>query len=296
MRTGMLRIGIVTGAGLAHGPAFAGIINGSRDTPPGSYPDLADVRVTAVYDQETAVAEKLAADYGIERVARSPAEVADAVDAVLLLDDGTREHQRQAPPLLERRLPTFVDKPLSTDPREAAELVCLAASAGAPFMSCSALRYTRELEENRAALEAAAPYLAACAIGPGELIYYGIHPCELLQAAIGPGVRAVQNLGEEGRHIARLFYGDDRSAVLQVFEGISYVFHLSVYGKGGWVSFQVSDHVYFYTQTVLRFVGMCRSGEQPIAPGDTLEIIRTLWCARKSAQEGGRVVGLEEAS
>ena len=292
----MLRIGIVTGAGLAHGPAFAGIINGGRDASSASHPDLTDVRVTAVYDKETAVAERLAADYGIERVAHSPAEVADTVDAALLLDDGTKEHQRQAPLFLERRLPTFVDKPLSTDPREAAELVRLAERAGAPFMSCSALRYARELEENRAALEAAAPHLAACATGPGELIYYGIHPCELLQAAIGAGVAAVQDVGQEGRHIVRLFYGDERSAVLQVFEGVSYVFHLSVYGKGGWVSFPVTDHVHFYTQTVVRFVGMCRSGEQPIAPGDTLEIIRTLWCARKSVQEGGRVVGLEEAS
>lgn len=293
----MIRVGIATGAGLAHGPSFASIINGGPGAPPEDMrADFAEVRVVAVWDKEPGVAEKLAADYGIERVAASPAELADIVDAVLVLDDGTMEHQRQAPLFLERGMPTFVDKPLSPDPREAAQLVGLAEEHGTPFMSCSSLRFTREQAEAQPRLDEIKPFLAACAVGPHDLIYYGIHPCELLQAVIGSGVVAVQNVGEEGRHIVRLFYDDDRSAVLQVFDDIGYVFHLSVYGKGGWVSFPVADGHYFYTETMRRFVGMCRGGEPPIAPQDTLEIVRTLWCARKSVQEGGRVVRLDEAS
>jgi predicted dehydrogenase len=291
----VLRIGIVTGAGLAHGPAFAGIINGGPNAPPPD-PDLADVRVTAVWDRDRAVAEKLAADHRIERIAASPAEVADSVDAVFLLDDGTKTHQRQAGLFLQRAMPTFVDKPLSPDPKEAARIIALAAERGAPFMSCSALRFARELSDARPQLDQIKPYLAACATGPGELIYYGIHPCELLQSAIGAGVTAVQNVGAQGRHIVRLFYDDDRSAVLQVFQDIAYVFHLSVYGKGGWVSFAVADHAYFYAETVRRFVAMCRGAPAPIPAQETLEIIRTLWCAHKSQQEGGRIVKLEEAA
>jgi len=293
----MLRVGIVTGAGLSHGPAFAAIINGGPGAPPEDIRGaFEDVRVTCVWDKERGVAEKLAADYGIDGVAASPAEVADGVDAILVLDDGTMQHQRQARPFLERGMPTFVDKPLSPDPAEAAEIVALAKKHRAPFMSCSALRFARELIDARAQLDEIRPFAAACAVGPHELIYYGIHPCELLQAAIGAGVRAVQNVGAEGRHIVRLFYDDDRSAVLQVFEDIGYVFHLNVYGKGGWVSFAVTDHQFFYTETMRQFVAMCRSGAAPFPPEDTLEIIRTLWCARESAQEGGRIVKLEEAS
>jgi predicted dehydrogenase len=293
----VLRIGIVTGAGLSHGPAFAGIINGGSGAPPQDMrDDFGDVRVTCVWDKEPGVAEKLAAEYGIDRVAASPEDVAGSVDAILVLDDGTMQHQRQARPSLERGMPTFVDKPLSPDPAEAAELVALARRHDAPFMSCSALRFARELIDARAQLDAIKPFAAACAVGPHELIYYGIHPCELLQAAIGSGVRAVQNVGAEGRHIVRLFYGDERSAVLQVFEDIGYVFHLNVYGKGGWVSFAVADHQFFYTETMRQFVAMCRGGAAPFPPEDTLEIIETLWCARKSAQEGGRIVRLEEVS
>jgi predicted dehydrogenase len=291
----MLRIGIVTGAGLAHGPSFAAIINGGPGAPaPEMRADFTDVRVTAVWDKGPGVAAKLAADYAIERVASSPEEIADSVDAVLALDDGTMAHQRQARMFLERGLPTFVDKPLSPDPIEAAQIIALAQTHRAPFMSCSALRFARELAEARPRLQAIAPFLAANAVGVHELIYYGIHPCELLQSAIGSGVVAVQNVGAEGRHIIRLFYDDERSAVLQVLEGIAYVFHLSVYGKGGWVSFAVSDHHAFYTETMRRFIAMARGGPGPIAAQDTLEIIQTLWCARKSAQEGGRVVRLQE--
>ena len=293
----MIRIGIVTGAGLAHGPAFAGIINGGPGAPPQDMRrGFEDARITAVWDAKPGVAEHLAASYGIEHVAASPEELADRVDAALALDDGTLAHQRQARLFLERGMPTFVDKPLSPDPVEAAQIIRLAEEHRAPFMSCSSLRFARELEAARPRLQEISPFRAACAVGPHDLIYYGIHPCELLQAAVGSGVTAVQNAGGEGRHIVRLFYDDDRSAVLQVFEDIGYVFHLSVYGKSGWVSFAVSDHVAFYTETARRFVAMCREGAAPIAPRDTLEIIRTLWCARKSAQEGGRVVKLEEAA
>ena len=294
----MIRIGIISGAGLSHGDGFAGIINGVGPAAP---PESArygfdDARVTVVWDKEPEVARKLAAGYEIEHAAESLDEVGDMVDAVMALDDGTMESQRFALQFLERGMPTFIDKPLSPNPKEAAEIVALAERSKAPLMSCSALRFTREVAEARQKLDEMKPFLAACAVGPHDIIYYGIHPCELLQSAIGPGVVAVQNVGKEGRHIVRLFYDDERTAVLQVFEGIAYVFHLSVFGKGGWVSFPVTDGVYFYAETMRQFVQMCRTGVAAFPAGETLEIIRTLWCARKSAQESGRVVKLEEAS
>lgn len=55
----MLRVGIATGAGLSHGPAFAAIINGGPGAPPEDMRgDFEDVRVTCVWDKEPGVAEK----------------------------------------------------------------------------------------------------------------------------------------------------------------------------------------------------------------------------------------------
>jgi predicted dehydrogenase len=80
-------------------------------------------------------------------VLNSMEEVIGKVDGVMISDDVTMAHQRRARPFLEAGIPTFIDKSLSPDPSEAAEIIALAQSRGTPLMSCSALRYAKELME-----------------------------------------------------------------------------------------------------------------------------------------------------
>jgi hypothetical protein len=102
------------------------------------------------------------------------------VDAVILARDDFETHLEMARPFLEAGLPVFMDKPLSLDISEL--------RAFRPYlekgqlMSCSGMRYCRELDEPRADLAA----YGRLKLIRGAIVLswekYGVH---LLEAILG---------------------------------------------------------------------------------------------------------------
>lgn len=294
----MIRLGLVGGAGVWHARSFAGLLNPKDEAawaaarfPAYASRPIDGVTVVAVCDDDLAAARELASLVeGLELVTDRPADLLGRVDGVLVCDDVSEQHQKRAALFLEAGLPTFVDKPLARDPAEAEAILALAERRGAPLLSCSALRYATEL----AALDRGALGELRCvqAAGPGELVFYGIHVCELAQAILGPGVQTVRNVGDERRNHLLLEYGDDRAAMLVVREDIGYTFRATVLGAGGSAHLAIADSAGFYWAMLEQFVKMVRTGVMPIPPSDTLEIIRVLDAAGRSRRTGGEVVRL----
>jgi predicted dehydrogenase len=212
------------------------------------------------------------------------------VDGILLADDVTQRHQKRAFAFIEAGVPTFCDKPLSRCPKEAEEIVTQARIAGTKFMSSSALRFSRELEEARPQLEGIGDILTVHAIGPNELIFYGVHPCELACTVLGPGAESVINVGDgSGHNVVRVRWSDGRLLVLQVCMGMGYGFEATFYGTKGRCLVQVSDAAYFYQNMLRAFVNLIETGEEAVPPEHTLEIIRILAAAERSLKEGREV-------
>lgn len=92
------------------------------------------------------------------------------------LNDTTMRHQKRAAPFLKAGLPIFIDKPLSPSIEEAQELVETAKKHNAPFMSCSALRYAKEVEDFLAERDEVGEILTGNSICSGDLIFYGVQP------------------------------------------------------------------------------------------------------------------------
>jgi len=290
----MTRIGMVTGIALFHGPAFGALLHHQRDREawaaagfwePGVDP-IEGVEITGLYDPNREAAEKLASVLPGAWVADEPEDLLGRVDGILIADDGTQQHQKYAERFLRAGIPTFIDKPLSRDWREAASILALAEELGTPCMSSSALRYAREVDEAWEQIEAIAPIKLAVAVGPNELIYYGIHPAELMHRVLGPGVLSVHNVGRERLNVVRLAYADGRIGVLCVSEEIGYVFELRLYGEKGSVTVTVNDGAAFYRNMLAAAIGMVRTGVPPIPYSSTLEIIKTLDGAKRSLASG----------
>ena len=105
-------------------------------------------RLVAVFDKARGKAERVAKLYSsVSLVAKAPEDFIGHVDAVMINDDGSMRHQDQAIRYLEAGLPTWVDKPLSRDPDEAARLFALADTHRTLLLSCSLLRYAPEAAE-----------------------------------------------------------------------------------------------------------------------------------------------------
>ncbi len=291
----MVRLALVGGLASWHGRAFSGLINGLAEgqnhaaNGPQHDPIVEGARIVTVWDDDPAAARSLAQTYGVDRVAETMEAASEGVDGIIIPDDASLQHQRRAEHFLKLGLPTFIDKPLSTDVAEAEAIYALAAQHKAPVMSCSALRFATETEEIRANPEAIGDIEVATTICGGELFYYGIHALELGQSVMGAGVRAVHNIGSPDRHIVKLSYGDGRTLIFMVYQSISYVFQLNLHGTKGRRDIVVTDGNGFYANTLNAVVEMVRTGHSSVPAEATIEIIRILAAAKQSLSEGREI-------
>jgi len=294
----MLKIGMIGGAKAWHARSFSEMFNGYDEdlARQHNFPlyktKLEGARVTHIWDPDREAAELIAKICGIENVVDNMEEMIGEIDGVIIADDTTMKHQRRAIPFLKAGLPTFVDKPLSPSIEEAEKIVNFAKNYKAPFMSCSALRYAKEVEEFLARKEEIGDILTGNSICSGDLIFYGIHAMEQLYVCIGPGIKSIQNLGEEGRDIVIITKEDGRKFVLTVYKEISYLFQMNLYGTKGWREIRVEDSDYFYSNMLKAFLRMVERKEPPFPPEETLEIIKTLVLARQSAPKKGGIIYL----
>lgn len=296
----MVRVALIGGAGAYHCRVFAGLINeydqrGYTEAgfPHFGRPPLGGAEVVAIWDPDEQAARQVARLAGIREVLAEATDAIGRVDGVILCDDLTMAHQKRARAFLEAGIPTFVDKPLSPDPHEAAEIIAVSRKSGTPMMSCSALRYARELEEARERIAGIGKIRCATGTAPNELVFYGIHALELVHTVLGPGVEWVQNIGDEERAFVRCAYPDGTTIMLQVLGSGGWPgMHGCFFGDGGGVHLEITDAAAYYSNTLRAFVAMVETGEVPIPLDTTLEIIRILAAGKRSQQEGGARIAI----
>lgn len=289
----MIRLAIVGGTAIQHAFSFSGLVNGlapGQDLPQ-NWPDyphvVEDARITVVWDEDRAAADKLAQVYGIEHVAESLQDVPGHCDGVIIADDLTMRHCRHAPFFLERGIPTFIDKPLAPDVETAEMLAGLAAKHNAPLMSGSALRYAGETEDLRANPDRLGRIELTIATGPNELFFYGIHALELAHSILGGGIATVQNIGDENQDVVKVTYKDKRILMLIVSRAIGSGFEISLYAKQGRRHIAVADATAFYANQLRQVVHMARDRKAPLPIENTIEVLRVLQAGKQSWKEGG---------
>ena len=284
----MVKIAIIGGAGIWHANSFSEMFNGyDRDlAQKNNYPlydaRIEGARVTHLWDADKEKAGMLAKICGIENVVPKMEDVIGKVDGVIITDDLSMQHQKRAEPFLKAGIPTFVDKPLSTDIKEAGSIIGLAKKYNCPMMSCSALRYAKEVEAFLLKKDEIGDILTGNTTCSGDLIFYGIHAFEQLYAVIGSGIRSVRNLGSEGKDVVLVTKKDGKNFVLSVFKDIGYLFQMNLFGAKGWRQVVVEDSDYFYSNMLGKFVEMVKTKKMPFPPEETLEIIKTLVLAAQS--------------
>lgn len=292
----MIRLALVGGAAINHGLAFGALINGvapGQELPAGwpRYPQcVEDARISVVWDENRAAAEKLQQVFGIDHLATSLEEVVPHCDGVILTDDGTQQHYRHAPFFLQRQIPTFIDKPLAPDAKTAQMLVDLAAKHGTQLMSGSALRYASESEQLRAGSQAHGPIELAIATGPGELFYYGIHALELAHSILGGAFATVQNIGSDEQDIVKVTYADGRILLLLISRSAGLGFEITLYGPDGRQHFAVTDSRAFYANQLREVVKMVRENQAPLPIQEEVEILRVLEAGKESLKSGGKAI------
>jgi predicted dehydrogenase len=287
-----LKIGMI-GLDTSHCLEFTKLLN--ADSPD---PQLAGCRVVAVYpkgspDIESSVSR--VPDYtvkikemGVEVIDDLPAML-QRVDAVLLETNDGRPHLAQATAVIEAGKPLFIDKPAAGSLADAIALYKLAKDRGVPVFSSSALRFGAAVQAVRGGsigemtgCDAWSP----CELEPThpDLFWYGIHGCELLFTAMGPGVKTVTRTQTADFEFVTGVWADGR---IGTFRGIRR-------GAGGYCGFAFGTKGTAslggfdgYKPLVVEIVKFFRTGTPPVDPEETLDLYAFMEAADESKRQGG---------
>jgi len=275
----------MVGVGTSHSSDFVSILNGIDCDPVG------DARVVVVFDDDRKMAADFAHKYSIQSVAKDPEDLIGRIDGALVLYPYfavADNHVKHGRPLLEAGIPTFLDKPLATSFEAAADIIDIAKKGKGPLMSCSALRYSAELEKIQQRLPELGELKGGFFSGPNDLLDYGIHLIETMHTVMGSGVDHVYCECGTSVDVGTVIYEDGKSALLQLIKGSHGPFHLVVSGEKGRAETDISDPV-FYRRMLKAFLTMIETGEPPIPYDSTLEILTTLFSLKRSADSGRKV-------
>lgn len=288
--------------GSHHGTAFATTFNGwdeakakeFKGTFVKSARKIEGARVVKIWDPDKDAARALADICGIESVADTAAQCSEGVDAVLIVDDGSGAQWKYAEHSLRKGVPTFCDKPLAMTAREASAVAKLVRETKTRFMSASSLRFVPDILKLREELPQLGKVRLASAVCGNELVYYGIHALSMIYAVLGRGAVSAINVGQPGRNVARIRFGDERDVLLMVADRdqMRAGYQINLYGEKGWRTL-TPDLKNLYSYLLEAFLDLVHTGKESVPVEEEVEVIAALEAAKRSL-ELGREVTLQE--
>ena len=243
-------------------------------------------RFTHVWTQHDAETERLRAASDIPHAPDEFTDMVDAVDAVVVARDDHETHADFARPFLDAGVPTFVDKPLSLDTAELAWMRPHLESG--LLMSCSGMRYARELDTPRANL---ADY-GTLKLVRGTVIKdwerYSVHMLDAIFNVVDAAPVAVRPA--DAPHESVAVETDDGPLVqIDALGDAAMTFDVDLYGTEQTTRHPIRDNFRAFRRLLWEFVGQVRSGEPAIPPAETLERMRVVIAGQQALASGERV-------
>jgi predicted dehydrogenase len=263
-------------------------------------PRVWDFEIVRCWDPNRENAEAVQRIWGA-RVCDGFEDCSDDVDLVFIPDcngDGST-HLELATPGLEKGVPTFVDKPLAYEYRDAQAILNLGAAHGAPVVSLSILRAVPQARWFHDRLQEVWPIGYGSIKGGGAAMAGHIHAISLAQHIFGAGVEAVEAMGPNELSFMHLDYGGkpDRPShgvMLNCDSGPTWhcSFYVSAFGGQGAIhSGDIGDFQFpeGAGEILRRVIRMVREGQATEPREEMLENIAVATAARIAQREGRRV-------
>lgn len=251
-------------------------------------------RVTHIWTDNPAEAPIVAAASKIETVVAAPEEVIGKVDAVIIATDDGNDHIRRVAPFIEAGLPVFVDKPLATNLPDLKQFIAWQKS-GAKILSTSGMRYMPEMKQIAAKREEIGDVRWITSFTCKSWERYGIHALEAVFPQVGRGFVSAQTNRQNGSDVVHLVH---RSGVQVTIAAIHDAYgsfgNVHVYGTKGQLPLTLRDTYTAFRAQLVTFLDFLKTGQSAVAFEETIELMAILIAGIRSAEQGGRVVLLEE--
>lgn len=283
----MPNIGII-GAENSHTVAIAKTINIDRLVPGFS--------VTHVWG-ETPGDAKDAQERGlIPNIVEEPEDLIGQVDAAIVDHRHPKYHLPAVRPLLEAKIPLFVDKPFCYRLDEGKEFLARARELDVPVCSFSVLPKQASFAQLQEDVRELGRIISVVSTGPcdidseyGGVFFYGIHQVDMVVRLLDQDITHVQlNRGRQN-HTATLYSASGAISTMNLIGEGRVGFHVSVIGENGRTDRVIGYDENTYLTGVLDFCHMFSMGETDETDGSILTPVAVLEALEKSQESGEKV-------
>ena len=273
----MIRIAILQ-ANSSHPEAFINIINGPES------PFAGRARVETIWDEDPALSEANAA-LGVS-VVPDLDQALRSVDLAMVCGRWGDQHPDMAIELANRKIPTFIDKPIASSYARACDVASAFTSAGVPAFSASAYRFAPELLAFTKSLDRLGSFVSGHAAGLSEwpdlgpkgrqLYFYAVHTAEMIQTVFGAGIETVKVHPGPSSDIAILKYADGRQVDWHLLRDCGEIYEVSFYGRAGRDRVRINPDGAYYENMLDAAVTMSETNVSPVPLGHSVEIVSLL--------------------
>ena len=302
VRVGM--IGISEGNG--HPFSFSTIINGYSDAGlaqsgwDGIYNyvkvrdksefGIQNLKVTHAWTQDKEQTKKLCDAAMIPCPVDNYEKMLGNIDALILARDDYAVHHEIAGPFLENNVPVFIDKPLSLSTEELKYFKPFLENG--TLMSCSGLRYAKELDTVRDTI----PEYGEKLFVRGTVLFsweqYGVHMLEGIQSILRSRPVSVSSVPVDHMSVM-IRMSDGINIQIDALGNVPKIFRIDVIGDRKISTHEISDNFSMFRRMLWHFAEMIRTRKPVIPPHQTLDIMKVLM-AGNTARLENRIVYMEE--
>lgn len=280
----MPTIGII-GAENSHTVAIAKTINIDRL--------VSGFSVTHVWGETPADAKDAQERGLIPNIVQDPEDLIGEVDAAIVDHRHPKYHLPAVRPLLEAKIPLFVDKPFCYRLDEGKEFLARARELDVPVCSFSVLPKQASFAQLQEDVRELGRIISVVSTGPcdidseyGGVFFYGIHQVDMVVRLLDQDITHVQlNRGEQN-HTATLYSASGAISTMNLIGEGRVGFHVSVIGENGRTDRVIGYDENTYLTGVLDFCRMFSTGETDETDGSILTPVAVLEALEKSQESG----------
>ena len=223
-------------------------------------------------------------------------KLCENVDAILLTSLDGRPHLSQVRPVIEAKIPVFVDKPVAGTLKDAVEIYRLAKEAKVPCFSSSSLRWYPGVVDVANADVGELKSVLSYGPAPSEphhpdLFWYGIHPTEALFTVMGSGCQTVTRTSTDDTVVVTGIWKDGKVGTLHGLANSRFGYKVTAFGTK---AIAEQNRGGDYTPMLREIIKFFKSGKPPVSSAMTLEIYAFMEAADESKRRGGVPVKISE--
>ena len=255
----MINIGIV-GAENSHTVAIAKTLNIEKRVP--------GCRIVSVWGESRRYARDAQERGQIPTIVADPADMIGQVDAAIVDHRHAKFHLPAVRPLLEKKIPLFVDKPFCFRVKEGREFLDRANRLKVPVTSFSVLPKQAAFAEFAKDARKLGKIQSIVSTGPcdikskhGGVFFYGIHQVDMVVRLLGWDVTHAELHRGKANHTATLYSAGGAISTLNLISEGRPAFHLSAIGEKGRLDRVINYDDNTYLTGVRSFCRMFKTGK-----------------------------------